>query len=128
MRRFSVLSVLMMSVAAAVTWLLMYRGSGWLKPYDGMVVWALAPYVVLSVYALLPRNNYPGDVAPRAKFWACFAVLVFTLAVYLDASFVHMSSTSPLSFLFVPIWSLLGGLAVGEGLLDYLGKRAARVR
>jgi hypothetical protein len=127
-RQLKILAVVMMVVAAVVTWLLMYRASGWLKPFDRMVAWALAPYVVLSCYALLPRSDFPVGVAARATFWACLAVFVYTLAAYLDGSFVHTSSTTAIGFLFVPVWALLGGLVVGECLIETFAKRAARAR
>jgi hypothetical protein len=127
-KRPKVIAVMLMVAAAATTWLLMYRATGWHTPFDIMMLWSLAPYVLFAVYALSPRKRYPADAAARASFWACFAVFGYTLASYLHASFLSRSSTSGLVFIGAPLWALLGGLVLGERLLVIFARRAARAR
>jgi hypothetical protein len=118
----------MMLVAGVATWLLMYRASGWMIPFDLMIGWALLPYAVLSLYALVRSHDDPSGACTKASFWACLIAFVFGLWAYLDASFVHLSSTSPLVFLFVPLYLLLGGLVLGEVLCRVLTKRSLSER
>jgi hypothetical protein len=118
------LAVAMMLVAGVVTWLLMYRASGWVIRFDLMIAWALLPYAALSLYALVRSHHDPSGARTKASFWACLIALVFALWVYLDASFVHLSSTSALVFLFVPLYILIGGPFLGEVLCRVMTKRA----
>ena len=122
------LALAMMLVAGVVTWLLMYRASGWMIPFDLMIAWALLPYAALSLYALVRSHHDPSGSCTKASFWACFVTLVFALWAYLDASFVHLSSTSALVFLFVPLYLLLGGPLLGEVLCRVLMKRSLSER
>ncbi len=114
----------MMLVGSVITWLLMYRASGWVIRFDLLIAWALLPYATLSLYALVRSRHDPSGARTRASFWACLVALVFALWAYLDASFVHLSSTSALVFLFVPLYVLLGGPLLAEVLLRIMTKRS----
>ena len=118
------LAVAMMLVGGVITWLLMYRASGWVIRFDPMIAWALLPYAALSLYALVRSHHDPSGARTRASFWACLIALAFALWAYLDASFVHLSSTSALVFLFVPLYLLLGGPLLGEVLSRIITKRS----
>lgn len=125
MKQLAIVVVSLLILAAAVTWLLMFRASGWLTPWDGYMLWALAPYGLLGCYALLRGRADSSRIRSRGSFWACVAALLLTLVIYLDASFVHVSSTSGLVFLFGTIWILIAGVAAGEGFIEWMEKKAA---
>jgi hypothetical protein len=114
----------MMLVAAIATWFLMFRASGWTIRFGGMFAWALLPYAALSLYALVRSRHGSVEAGRKASFWACLAALMFALWAYLDASFVHLSSTSALVFLVVPLYLLVGGPLLGEVLYRVMKTRS----
>lgn len=118
-------ALVMMGVATSATFVLMLRAAGWTFRMNPFFVWALLPYAAMTVYALAGRRSARRS---RAILCACFAVLGVTLWAYLDASFVHVSSTSGLVFLFLPLYLLIGGIVLVELLARLFRKGAADAR
>ncbi len=85
-----------------------------------LLVWITAPYLGLWIFvgrAMRSAND-------RAWVWfgrvCAVASLAFTSFAYLDAVYLHVSSTSGLVFVFVPVWLAVGGaasVAAGRALL-----------
>lgn len=73
---------------------------------SGFTVWALLPYLVLLASSRVAVSR------GRALTVAIIAPLVsaFALFFWADALFVHTTSTSPLVFLFVPLYQLIASL------------------
>ena len=114
----------MMLVAAVATWFLMFRASSWTIGFDWIIAWALLPYAALSLYTLARSRHDFSGAGGKASFWACLVALVFALWAYVDASFAHLSSTSALVFLFVPLYVLVGGPLLGEVLYRVIKARS----
>ncbi len=121
MKRSTALSLSALVVAAVVTAVLMARAAGWTWRPNLLVGWALMPYAALAGYVLLRSRSGAGA---KASLSVSLIALIFTCWAYIDASFVHLSSTSALIFLFVPLYLLVGGPLLGE-LLIWLFKRKA---
>jgi hypothetical protein len=88
----------------------MLYASGW-RPSLGLVgfmLWAVSPYVaVAAVLRALGNRTSASRVASVA---ASTAVLGFASLMYVDAVFIHVSSTSALIFLFGPLYLTAGGV------------------
>jgi hypothetical protein len=96
--------------AAAFTFVTMLYGACWRFEWNGFYPWALSPYLVF--FAL---SRFFGKFSAFGAAAGCIAavlMLVFTLFAYGDAMYVHVSSTSPLIFIFVPFYLLVGGPTV----------------
>lgn len=85
--------------------------------------WVLGPYAIfLGMFAL------PGGKKRRRALAGCITallLLLFTCLFYIDAMWIHVSSTSALIFIFAPAYLLVGGL-VTYGLSYVLLRGAAQ--
>jgi hypothetical protein len=119
-------SIAALVVASLVTVVLMVRAAGWIFRPSFFYLWALLPYLSLGCYMFLRTRDDPAGVYRRAGSWASLAVLGFTLLAYIDASFVHVSSTSGLAFLGVPLYLFFGGLLLAESLARLFKRRGLK--
>ena len=109
-------SIAALVAASLVTAVLMVRAAGWEFRPSFFYLWAQLPYVLLGWWVLSHTRDDPSGVNRRAGFWASAAVLGVTLLTYVDASFVHVRSTSGLAFLGIPVYLIFGGLLLAEFL------------
>lgn len=94
-------------LACVATVVIMLYAACWKFEWSGFYPWATTPYVV---YLLISRAF--GRFVPSSALAGCIVailMLAFTLVVYIDAMFIHVSSTSALVFIFVPLYLLVGG-------------------
>ena len=97
------------SVGAAATLAAMVYAGGSLRSLlDGFTIWALVPYAAFAAAAAIARTR--GSLL--AAFLSCLAAVGFGLFIYWDALFVHISSTSALVFIFIPLYQLLAAAIV----------------
>ncbi len=66
-------------------------------------LWAIAPYAVFVLASRLAVSRG----ASIAVLVCCTLATVFAVSVYYDAFFGHISSTSGLVFLFIPLYQLI---------------------
>ena len=88
--------------------LMIYAAEGFRSLVSGFTVWALVPYAVFAIATRIARTRASIIAASVASFIAVF----FGVFIYVDALFIHISSTSALVFVFIPLYQLLAGLVV----------------
>jgi hypothetical protein len=109
-------------VAAAIAVWTMLHGAGGRFEWSWFYPWVLAPYLILG--------GLVATVGTRSKFTRV-ASIVATVAVlaasylYVDAMFIHVSSTSALIYVFLPLYLLVGGLTL-FALTALIGRRLSR--
>ncbi len=97
------------TLGAAVTIAAMIHGGGGLRSVlNGFMIWALLPYGALAAAAAISRTR--GSLI--AAFVVCLLAVLFGSFIYLDALFIHTSSTSALVFIFIPLYQLLAAVVV----------------
>ena len=104
-----VVSYCIAAVGTVVTLVAMAHGGGGLRSLlSGFTIWALVPYAGFAAASAIART--------RASLIAAFAVgltaVLFGSFMYLNALFVHISSTSALVFVFIPLYQLLAAVVV----------------
>lgn len=107
-------------VAALLTLYTMLYASEWQISlgHVGFMLWALCPYCVMAVLTLtIGRKSNAAGIASIA---ASGAVLAFAAFMYVDAIFIHVSSTSALIFLFGPLYLAIGGVVL-FAVVTFLG-------
>jgi hypothetical protein len=109
-------------IAAAVTLVAMLHGAGWKLEWSWFYPWALSPYLLLLALVLAAGGR--SRAIRVAGLVATVAVLLAACLVYIDAMFIHVSSTSALIFIFGPLYFLVGGPLV-FALAAWLGRRLA---
>lgn len=95
--------------ASGVALSAMIHGAGKFE-WNGFYPWVIGPYIVLLAIFGLPRGQ--TDAKAFAGCAATVIVLVFTCWFYIGAMWFSASSTSPLIFIFAPIYLFVGGLIV----------------
>lgn len=114
-------------IAAISSIILMMVASGWDLSFDLSYLWAILPYVTFFIISSVIHTRWLSPILPLATCITSILILSFTLVVYVDGIFIHTSSTSPLIFLFVPFYLLLGGpLTLGLILGIYRLRRSSR--
>jgi hypothetical protein len=88
--------------------LLIYAAQGFRSLISGFTVWALIPYAAFAIATRVARTRGSVVAACIASFVAAF----FGLFIYVDALFFHISSTSSLVLVFIPLYQLLAALVV----------------
>lgn len=83
------------------------HASGGKAPVDPFTLWAISPYAAFLVLCLGVRQKRPasGISAVGAVLAAAFGILSFT-----NGFFIHLSSCSPLLFIWVPLYQWGGWL------------------
>ncbi len=71
-----------------------------------LYLWALLPYIVLLVLTLAIHRKAASDESRVAIFIATVAVVFLSVLSYYHATFVSVSSTSPLVFVVIPLYAL----------------------
>jgi hypothetical protein len=88
--------------------LMIYAAQGFGSLLSGFTVWALIPYAVFAIAIWMARTR--GSVI--ASSVASLIAVLLGAFIYIDALFVHISSTSPLAFVFIPLYQLLAAVVV----------------
>jgi hypothetical protein len=97
------------AVGAFVTLMAMAHGGGSLRSLlSGFTLWALIPYAGLVAASAIARTR--GSLI--AALAVCLVAVLFGSFIYLDALFVHISSTGALVFIFIPLYQLLAAVVV----------------
>lgn len=94
-------------LAAAVTLWSMLHGARWKFEWSWFYPWAVSPYAVFLVLVLITRKATKS--AQLASTIASVMILLFASFMYVDAMFVHVTSTSALIFIFGPFYLMVGG-------------------
>jgi hypothetical protein len=110
-------------LAAAVTLFAMLHGAEWKFEWSWFYPWALSPYAVFSVLVLAVRNATRATQV--AAVIAAIIILLLASFMYLDAMFVHVTSTSALIFIFGPFYLVVGG-TVAFIIATLVGRRLIR--
>lgn len=108
-RFFRMVEISELAVAAISTVIFMLVASGWEAHLYKMYLWGILPYLTFFVISSIANYRDVSPTLPTATCITSSLILVFTLTVYIDGMFIHPTSTSPLMFLFVPIYLLVGG-------------------
>jgi hypothetical protein len=106
---FRIASYSIAAVGSVITLVALTHAGGSLRTLlSGFTIWALLPYASLAAAAGIARTR--GSLL--AAFITCLAVVLFGLLMYLDAVFIHVSSTGGLVFIFIPLYQLFAAAAV----------------
>ena len=84
---------------------------------DRSMAWACAPYLAFAVLAAYGRAIDPTLKTAVAFTETAILILAFSALVYTDGIYFDTSSTSPLIFLFAPLW------IYGGAIIVFLGSR-----
>ena len=76
---------------------------------SGFTLWALLPYAALAGAAAIA----PTRGTLLATLIVSVVAVIFGGLVYIDALFIHVSSTSALVFVFIPLCQLFAATVVG---------------
>ena len=76
---------------------------------DFLHLYVISPYIIFYLFS---KKNNKSKSIPKALAASITSVLLLfiTLLVYIDALFIHTSSTSALIFLFLPIYLIFGSI------------------
>ncbi len=100
-------TVAVLAIGSFVTVAALVHGGGSLASlFSGFTVWALVPYGVLLASRSLARTRGRA----LATLIVSSLATAFAVLVYLDAMFVHTSSTSALVFIFIPLYQLIAAV------------------
>jgi hypothetical protein len=99
--------------SSAATLLIMFHASGWNFGFESFIsaafyLWAVLPYIIFFVVSFFVRREAASRMANWSTCITSLLLLVITLLVYIDAMFIHVSSTSCLVFIFLPLYLLIG--------------------
>lgn len=83
--------------------------------------WAISPYVIFYFSSSAIHRRGTSLLKSWSTCIVSFIMLAFTSLVYIDAFFFHISSTSALVFLFVPLYLIVGSF-VFMGIILGIGK------
>ena len=106
------ISIVLLTAAALLTLYTMLHASGWQISLRlvGFMLWALIPYCAMGVLSRTIGTR--TKAAGIASVTASGAVLAFASLMYVDAIFIHISSTSALIFIFGPLYLVVGGVVL----------------
>ena len=88
--------------------LMVYAAQGFRSLLSGFTVWALIPYAAFAIATRIACTR--GSIIAASV--ASFVGVLFGMFIYVDALFVHISSTNALVFVFIPLYQLLAALVV----------------
>jgi len=72
-------------------------------------LYVISPYIIFYLFS--KKNNKSNSIFTALASSITSVLLLFiTLLVYIDALFIHTSSTSALIFLFLPIYLIFGSI------------------
>ncbi len=110
MQRF--VEIVALSAAFVSTLVTELYATEWKFSLDWLMIKPLLPYPLFYIFVRLLSLIRRLDQRRVQKFANIVAVLmlVFTAFIYIDAIFVHTSSTSALVFLFAPFYILSGSI------------------
>lgn len=110
MNKLRKLEISLLFFSAATTIMIMLHVSRYNIAADKLpfYVWTVAPYISYCIISFRMQNRCPCGLHYWATFITSLCMFVFTAVVYIDAFFIHLSSTSVLVFIFVPLYLLLG--------------------
>jgi hypothetical protein len=117
-----------LAIAALLTIYAMLHAAGWQLSAGrvAFVVWALTPYLVVAT--VIRAVGSKSGASRIASVISSAAVLVFAAFMYVDAIFIHVSSTSALIFLFAPLYLTVGGVMLFVVITVVGNKWSARRR
>jgi len=75
----------------------------------GVNLWIISPYILFLIISLVAKYQSQSNNLSLASCITAVFLLLFTLLVYIDAFYIHISSTSALVFIFVPLYLFVGG-------------------
>jgi len=76
---------------------------------DFLHLYVISPYIIFYLFS--KTNNKTNSISKALASSITSVLLLFiTLLVYIDALFIHTSSTSALIFLFLPIYLIFGSI------------------
>ena len=76
---------------------------------DFLHLYVISPYIIFYLFS--KKNNKSNSISKVLASSITSVLLLFmTLLVYIDALFIHTSSTSALIFLFLPIYLIFGSI------------------
>jgi len=108
-----------LATAAAFTIWAMLHGAGGVFEWSWFYPWALSPYIVLGILCITSATR--AAATRRAALVAAVLVSIVSAHAYVNAMFFDVSSTSALIFIFMPLYSLIGGLVV-YGVVAVVGR------
>ena len=82
---------------------------------DGSMAWACSPYLAFAIVAAYGLAIDPTQKTAVAFTETAILILAFSALVYTDGIYFNTSSTSPLIFLFAPLWIYGGAIVVFLG-------------
>ena len=86
-------------------------------------LYVISPYIIFYLFNKI--NNKTNSISKAlASSITSVVLLLITLLVYIDALFIHTSSTSALIFLFLPIYLIFGSM-ITFALIRYVISKVA---
>ena len=111
-RTYRSVEIASLSVAAISTFIIAGEASEWQSVLNEWNLWILSPYIFFFIISVT-ANHQSGSVnVASASCYTAILILAFTLFIYIDAFYIHVSSTSALVFLFIPLYLIIGGPVV----------------
>ena len=103
-----------------------YKASAGQHVFNGIIAWALVPYFVAFIPALLPQ----GRLGAVGVLLGCLLLVGASAWAYYDAFFVHTDAQNGLVFVFFPPWQLAFCvvLLVCAGIASVVSARSNKVR
>ena len=111
-RTYRSVEIASLSVAAISTFIIAGETSDWQSVLNEWNLWILSPYIFFFIISVT-ANHQSGSVnVASASCYTAILISAFTLFIYIDAFYIHVSSTSALVFLFIPLYLIIGGPVV----------------
>ena len=110
-------SVLVIGVLGTLA-VMVHAGGSAQSLVSGFTLWAVLPYVVFAAACALSRVR---EIILTTLIASVVGTL-FAALIYIDAFFIHISSTSALVFIFIPLYQLIAaGIVL---LVSFIARRS----
>ena len=105
--RTAIYSFLVLGILSTLGFLV-FAAQGFRGLLSGFTLWGIVPYFVFGAAICIARTR--GSVITVSV--VSLAAVFFAAFLYIDAFFIHTSSTSALAFIFIPLYQLLAAVVV----------------
>jgi len=88
------------------------EASGWKNVFGEWTLWITLPYFTFFIVSYSANRKASSRNVYLASFITSIIIVILPLLIYVDAFYIHSTSTSALVFIFIPFYVLIGGPAI----------------
>ena len=107
--KYQLIEIISLLFAIILSLIIAGEASNWNNIFNGWNLWIIFPYIFFLIISLTAKYQAPSINLFLASCITALSLLLLTLFIYIDALFIHISSTSSLVLIFVPFYLFVGG-------------------